>query len=55
MIGGFSLPLVKDENETTQDYVRKVMAVFLNNKVLCEKEIVQLQDKKYCKKNFGLR
>ena len=54
-INNTTIPLEKDENETVQGYVKRVMRILLNQNVLSPSEIKRLQDKEYCKEAFYLQ
>jgi hypothetical protein len=54
LIRGINIPLYKDNNETIQDFVKKILHIMFDNKLLPEKEIVNMLDKNYCNKTFGI-
>lgn len=54
-INDVSIPLTKQEGESVQDFVKKIMRLLLNNNLLSQQEVENLQDKEYCKKTFYLQ
>lgn len=55
IIKGLKIPLSKNESESVQDYVKKVMRLLLNENVLSKEQLEQLQDKDFCKNTFSLQ
>ena len=45
----------KRNEESVQDYVKKVMHFLFNNRLLSQTEIERLQNREYCKKTFDLQ
>ena len=53
-IRGINVPLYKNENEITQDFVKRTLRLFFNNNFLPEVEIRNMLDRDYCKRTFGI-
>jgi len=49
-----NIPLNKNENETVQEYVKKIMRLLLNSNSLSDDVISKLKDKEYCKRTFSI-
>ena len=47
--------LVRLENEKIQDYIKRILLIFERDKLLTEPEIINLQNKEYCKQFFGIQ
>ena len=54
-INDISIPFTKREEESVQDFVKKIMRLLLNNNLLSQQEIKNLQDKEYSKRTFYLQ
>jgi hypothetical protein len=53
-IKGVEFSLHKDENEKTQDFVKRTLHLMFNNNLLPEAEIRKMLDNDYSKETFGL-
>jgi hypothetical protein len=54
-INNISVPLTKENGESVQNYIKRIMRLLLNSNALSSQEIERLQDKEYCKKTFHLQ
>ncbi len=54
-VGNIVIPLTKNDGESVQDFVKKIMRILLNNNLLSPQEIQNLQDKEYSSRMFSLR
>jgi len=53
-IKGVTIPLYRNSNERTQDYVKRLLHLLFNNALIPDTEISNLLDKKYSSKTFGI-
>ena len=53
-IRGINIPLYKNANEKTQDFVKRLLRIMFKNKLIPENEINNLQEKDYSKLTFGI-
>jgi hypothetical protein len=53
-IKGTNVPLYKNENEKTQDFIKRILHLFFKENLLPDVEIKNMLDKNYCKKTFGI-
>jgi hypothetical protein len=53
-IKGIIVPLKKDKNEKIQSFVKKILHLFFDNKLLSENEIKKMLDENYCQETFGI-
>jgi len=53
-IKGISVPLCKNKNELTQDFVKKILRLLYNNKLIPDAELENMKKKDYCAKTFGI-
>jgi hypothetical protein len=53
-INGINVPLHKNENETTQNFVKKILRLFFNENFLPDTEIRNMLDRDYCRRTFGI-
>lgn len=54
-INGISLPIYRNDNQSVQDFVKQTLTILFKNNLLTSQEILNLQEKKYCTKNFGIQ
>jgi hypothetical protein len=54
-IKGVRIPLYKNTNETVQNFVKKILKILFENRLLPEREILKLKDKNYCKETLGIQ
>lgn len=47
--------LHKKENETIQNYIKRLLSILYNNNLLDEMTLLKMQNLDYCKTNFGLQ
>ena len=53
-INGIDVPLYKSNDETIQDFVKKILFIMFENNLLPENEIENMTRKDYCTKAFGI-
>ena len=53
-INGIDIPLYKNNDETIQDFVKKILFIMFENNLLPENEIENMTRKDYCTKTFGI-
>ena len=46
--------MYKNENESIQDYVKRLLNILFSNNLLSKEMISQLQNKEYCKITFDI-
>ena len=54
-IKGTVVPLYKNKNEITQDFVKRILHLFFRKDFIPDAEIKNMLDKDYCIKTFGIR
>ena len=54
-IYGVNVPLYKNNHETTQDFVKRLLKLLYNNDLLPEHEIKNMLNKDYCKETFDIQ